>query len=123
MRLEVMQKQMNNSTGEANRPENTQHTPGPWIYDVAGYGNIRPAKHTGRNICVFNRCWTRDDYAEHSANARLIAAAPTMAKELRACLEAFRELQAQARLSGLEREKALDRAIAIRAILDGLAIA
>lgn len=67
----------------------TAHTPGPWKYDPAGYGNIRPVTETGKNICNFTRCHTSKELDEAVANARLIAAAPELLAALREMVAGF----------------------------------
>lgn len=52
----------------------TSHTPEPWSFDVANFGNIRPANHSGKNICYFHRPEGKEEYAEGEANASRIVA-------------------------------------------------
>lgn len=77
-----MQKQQNNTTGEAVRPDNTQHTPGPWRIwrhmDPAEPRKIIGLSDDG--ICTLDEYNTND-----AANARLIAAAPELLQALQAC--------------------------------------
>ena len=79
----------------------TQHTAGPWKTGTPTKGRF--CVYGGRNgsgICVMQNTqtiseWEREKYGEHElnliadANARLIAAAPTMLNALRVALEAL----------------------------------
>ncbi len=85
---------MESGENERNQMETneTKHTPGPWKYDVAGYGNIRREKHDGKKICDFTRCFTPEAFSRHEANARLIAAAPCILAALEDCVESLSRL-------------------------------
>lgn len=57
----------------------TEFTPGPWF--VVGYGRIirsSESGYAGETICVFDANRGETLYANHKANAHLIAAAPEM---------------------------------------------
>jgi len=69
-------------------------TQGEWKHDGAGYGNIRPVKETGRNICTFTRQFSNDEWKQVNADARAIALVPELIAEvirlrevLRACAD------------------------------------
>ncbi len=69
----------------------TDHTPGPWemCYDKGATRDILSRKHGG--ICTIRRAGRHTDATYH-ANARLIAAAPDLVREvvrLRAGIEWF----------------------------------
>lgn len=88
-----------------------QHTPGPWKYDGAGFGNIRPVKETGRNIVYFGRAEGSEEFKERDANARLIAAAPDLLEACKLALERLRPGNIRKDFSGHVAYAALGAAI------------
>src|SRR5579885_1885153 len=75
--------------------QTVSHTPGPWIIvdDAGGYPGIEAE---GQNIILNSdlgeHCGVRGaSHDEALANARLIAAAPRLAKQLQALIDAFGE--------------------------------
>lgn len=75
----------------------TEFTPGPWF--VVGYGRIirsSESGYAGETICVFDANRSETLYANHEANAHLIAAVPEMYAALQASLRMIDELTAQA---------------------------
>src|SRR5689334_5267749 len=70
-----------------------QHTPGPWSYsEKAVYGNLPPFNNIGPKVCNINEGSEYGiAFATAQANARLIAAAPVMAKAIYKLLTARKE--------------------------------
>ena len=73
-------------------PTTTQHTPGPWIVDVAAFSCYRSISTSARppyeQICELPFLEPNIYDAERSANASLIAAAPELLSALVEMLEA-----------------------------------
>jgi hypothetical protein len=73
----------------------TKHTPGPWsdvkhTFDAdANHWTVEVHANSGFIFDLVRECEEEDEYNEHIANARLIAAAPELLDALETLLEEF----------------------------------
>ena len=88
----------------------TQHTPGPWAA-IDRTDGLRTLTHitNGAHIVCSLGSTRADGSPNHSANARLIAAAPQMLEALRAALEAMGDTYDARDAAGAEGEQLRDQ--------------